>query len=42
MGLSGRALRLNELAVGLVLIVAAASAQVHLRGDVRYGRPLAM
>ena len=40
--LSGRALRLNDLVVAVVLIVAAASAWVHLRGDVRHGRPLAM
>ena len=40
--LSGRALRLNELVVAVVLIVAAASAWVHLRDDVRHGRPLAM
>ena len=40
--LSGRALRVNELAVGVLLIVAAISANLHLRDDVRHGRPLAM
>jgi len=40
--LSGRPLMINELAVGLVLVVAAISAHIHLRDDIRHGRPLAM
>ena len=32
----------NELGIGLVLVVAAISANVHLRDDVRQGRRLAM
>jgi len=40
--LSGRALRMNELAVGLVLLVAAISANLHLRDDIRQARPLTM
>jgi hypothetical protein len=40
--LSGTPLRMNELAVGLCLVVAAISAYVHLRDDVRHNRPLAM
>jgi hypothetical protein len=40
--LGGRALRLNDLVVAMVLIAAAVSARVHLKDDVRHGRPLAM
>jgi hypothetical protein len=40
--LSGTPLRINELTVGLLLVIAALSAFVHLRDDVRHGRPLAM
>ena len=40
--LSGRPFFVNELAVGVLLVVAAISAHVHLRDDVRQGRPLAM
>jgi F0F1-type ATP synthase membrane subunit a len=40
--LSGRPLFINELGVGLVLVAAAVSANMHLRDDVRHGRRLAM
>ena len=40
--LAGRALRVNELVVGVVLVVAAISANRHLRDDIRHARPLAM
>jgi hypothetical protein len=40
--LTGQALRINELAVGLVLVAAAVSANLHLRDDVRHARPLTM
>jgi hypothetical protein len=40
--LSGQPFRVNELAVGLVLVLAAISAHLHLRDDVRHARPLAM
>ena len=40
--LHGRALFINELGVGLALVLAAISAFFHLRGDVRHGRPLRM
>jgi hypothetical protein len=39
---SGRALRMNELVVAVMLIVAAVSAHWHLRDDVRQGRALRM
>lgn len=40
--LSGQAFRVNELAVGLVLVAAAISAHLHLRDDIRHARPLTM
>ena len=40
--LGGRPLFVNEMAVGVLLVLAAVSAYVHLRDDVRSGRPLAM
>jgi hypothetical protein len=40
--LSGSALRMNYLGVGVVLIVAALSANIHLRDDIRHARPLTM
>jgi hypothetical protein len=40
--LSGRPLRMNELVVGVVLLVAAVSANLHLRDDIRHARPLSM
>ena len=40
--LRGPALTINELAVGLVLVVAAVSAHLHLRDDIRHDRPLTM
>jgi hypothetical protein len=40
--LTGRALWMNDLGVGVLLVIAAISANVHLRDDVRHGRRLAM
>jgi hypothetical protein len=40
--LSGRPLMMNELVIGVLLVVAGISAGVHLRDDVRRGRRLAM
>ena len=40
--LQGRALFINYLAIGLVLLAAAISAFFHLRDDVRHDRPLRM
>jgi hypothetical protein len=40
--LTGRALFINEIAVGTAFVVAAISAQVHLRDDIRHARPLKM
>ena len=40
--LQGRALFINELAVGIALVLAAISAFFHLRDDVRHARPLRM
>jgi hypothetical protein len=40
--LTGQALHVNELVVGVGLLAAAISANVHLRDDVRHHRPLAM
>ena len=40
--LQGRALLVNELAVGVVLVIAAISAFFHLRDDVRHDRLLRM
>ena len=34
--------RIHELAIGVVLVVAALSAHLHLRDDVRHARPLTM
>jgi hypothetical protein len=40
--LQGSAWTTNEVAVGVVMIVAAICAHLHLRGDVRHARPLTM
>lgn len=40
--LTGRSLSLNELGVGVVLLAAAVSANLHLRDDIRHARPLQM
>jgi hypothetical protein len=40
--LAGRALFINELAVGAAFVAAALSAQIHLRDDIRHHRPLTM
>ena len=40
--LQGRALFINELAVGVVLVITATWAFFHLRADVRHARPLRM
>jgi hypothetical protein len=40
--LSGSALMMNYLGVGAVLILAALSANIHLRDDIRHARPLTM
>ena len=40
--LTGRAVFINEVAVGTAFVVAALSAQVHLRDDIRHARPLKM
>jgi hypothetical protein len=40
--LSGSALLINQLTVGIVLIVACIAANVHLRDDIRKARPLTM
>ena len=40
--LSGQAWMMNELAVGLILIVTAISAHLHLRDDIRHARQLTM
>jgi hypothetical protein len=39
---AGQALQVNELVVGVGLLAAAISANLHLRDDVRHNRPLAM
>ena len=40
--LVGRSLLVNQIAVGVVLVVTAISAHVHLRDDIRHARPLTM
>jgi hypothetical protein len=40
--LSGTALYVNQVGVGAVLALSAISANVHLRDDIRHGRPLTM
>lgn len=40
--LSGSALVINQLVVGVALIVACVAANVHLRDDIRHARPLTM
>ena len=40
--LQGRAFFINELGVGVALVLAATSAFFHLRDDVRHARPLRM
>jgi hypothetical protein len=40
--LGGRPMLLNQLAVGLILMIAAISAHLHLRDDIRHDRPLTM
>ena len=40
--LQGRAFVINEIAVGTALVIAAISAHIHLRDDVRHHRPLTM
>lgn len=40
--LSGSALVINQLAVGIALVVACIAANVHLRDDIRHARPLTM
>jgi hypothetical protein len=40
--LSGPWARTHEVAIGVVLLVAAVSAHLHLRGDIRNARPLTM
>ena len=40
--LSGRPLMINTLAVGVVLVVTAISAHLHLRSDIRHARTLTM
>jgi hypothetical protein len=40
--LTGEARMINALGVGIVLVVSALAANVHLRDDVRHARPLAM
>ena len=40
--LSGSALMINQMTVGVVLIVACIAANVHLRDDIRKARPLTM
>jgi len=40
--LEGRAPFINEIAVGSAFVLAALSAQVHLRDDIRHARPLKM
>ena len=39
---SGPWMRTHEIAVGIVLIVSAIAANVHLRDDIRHARPLTM
>jgi len=40
--LSGQPRLVNELAIGVVLIVSALAANIHLRDDIRHARPLTM
>ena len=40
--LNGSWMRMHELSIGIVLVVAALSAAIHLRDDVRHARPLTM
>lgn len=40
--LNGPWMRTHEIAIGVVLIVAALSAHLHLRDDIRHARPLTM
>ncbi len=40
--LSGQAFLVNQLGVGVILVAAAISANVHLRDDIRHARPLTM
>ena len=40
--LTGQAWFINELSVGVVLVLTAVSAHIHLRDDVRHARPLTM
>lgn len=40
--LSGQPRFMNELAIGVVLVVSALAAHVHLRDDIRHSRPLTM
>lgn len=40
--LSGQAALINDVAVGVALIVASISANIHLRDDIRRGRPLTL
>ena len=40
--LTGSALLMNHIAVGVMLIVAAISANLHLRDDIRHDRPLTL
>ena len=40
--LSGQAHLLNQIGVGVILVLAAISANVHLRDDIRHARPLTM
>lgn len=40
--LAGSALLMNQVGVGVVLVIAALSAHLHLRDDIRHDRPLTM
>lgn len=40
--LNGPWARVHEIAIGVILVVAAISAHVHLRDDIRHARPLTM
>jgi hypothetical protein len=40
--LSGEARMVNEIGIGVVLVVSALAANVHLRDDIRHARPLTM
>ena len=40
--LSGPWMRPHEIAIGVILLVSAASAHIHLRDDIRHARPLSM